>query len=398
MKLALCMIALNEERYIADAIKSLKPVLDEIIVVDTGSTDRTKEIVKGLGAKVIDFKWCDDFSAARNIGLDAATSDWIIVIDGDERISPKDLPIIKKLIEDKEADAYILIQRNYGNELDTVDYTINDGAYEEAADYDGWYPSRLVRLFRNRKEYRFSYKVHELMEPSILKHHGKIIDSKIPIHHYGVSRGSDELLAKNKRYLDFALAHIKDIPDDSKPYAEAGRAYIKMGEFDKALDLLISAYKMFPSSNRIILGLTGLLIKMNRTDDAKKVLEQSLRFYPDSADILNNLGFAYFQLGNTEEGIKVLEKSLKVKEKNPGAYTNLGVIYIGKKDFEQAVRCFGEAAKLNPRNKKTHYNLGVALKQLGRHEDAIAEFEKILSLDKNHELAKEQIESIKKHK
>src|SRR3989344_859109 len=98
--ITLCMITKNEEKSLADCLNSAKDVIDEIIIVDTGSTDKTKEIAKKfcdmrtrsqLTAKIYDFKWIDDFSAARNESLKYATKDWILVLDADELIDKESL-------------------------------------------------------------------------------------------------------------------------------------------------------------------------------------------------------------------------------------------------------------------------------------------------------------------
>jgi hypothetical protein len=97
--LALCMIVKNEEDNIRRALESVKPVVDEMIVVDTGSTDRTKDIAKEMGAKVYDFVWTDSFADARNFALSKATSKWILILDADEVISPDDHDKLRELIE-----------------------------------------------------------------------------------------------------------------------------------------------------------------------------------------------------------------------------------------------------------------------------------------------------------
>ena len=93
------MIVKNEEPNLAKCLMSVKPVVDEIIVVDTGSTDKTKAIASALGAKVFDFSWTNDFSKARNYSLSKASGDWILVLDADEIVSPLDHDKLKKLIK-----------------------------------------------------------------------------------------------------------------------------------------------------------------------------------------------------------------------------------------------------------------------------------------------------------
>src|SRR3989344_295540 len=126
--LSLCMITKNEEQFLEQCLNSVKELVDEIIIVDTGSTDKTKEIASKFTDKIYDFQWCDDFSAARNESLKYATQDWILVLDADEVISKEDYQKIKELIQPEiqpEASAYTLIQRNYFQSEDNFGKSTN---------------------------------------------------------------------------------------------------------------------------------------------------------------------------------------------------------------------------------------------------------------------------------
>lgn len=158
--LSLCCIVKNEEPNLKDFLNKLKPYADEIIVVDTGSTDKTKEIAKQFTDKVFDFEWNDDFSAARNFSVEKAANEWILVLDPDEVIEEKDLIKIKDIIkENKDFLGYRLIQE-----------TCHNG---KVVSIRG-----ICRLFKNDK--RFIYPIHETVKHSI-KSIGK---TGIVIKHY----------------------------------------------------------------------------------------------------------------------------------------------------------------------------------------------------------------------
>ena len=106
MNLTFCIIVKNEEKNLPRCLASVKNVVDEIVVLDTGSTDRTPEIAQEFGAKVHYFEWCNDFAAARNESLKYVTGDWVLVLDADEYLSPKIAPHIRQAIQ---SDRYILI-------------------------------------------------------------------------------------------------------------------------------------------------------------------------------------------------------------------------------------------------------------------------------------------------
>src|SRR3989338_2535121 len=104
--ISLCMITKNEEKYLEQCLNSVKAFVDEVVIVDTGSIDKTKEIAKRFNAKIYDFKWVDDFSAARNESLKYATKDWILVLDADEVLEEKDCLKIKELIKNDGKETF----------------------------------------------------------------------------------------------------------------------------------------------------------------------------------------------------------------------------------------------------------------------------------------------------
>ena len=97
-RLSVCMIVKNEERFLGQCLASVKDIADELIVIDTGSTDRTVEIAREHGAQVGNFEWCNDFAAARNASIAPATGDWILFLDADEELSPTEKAELPRLL------------------------------------------------------------------------------------------------------------------------------------------------------------------------------------------------------------------------------------------------------------------------------------------------------------
>ncbi len=146
---SLCMIARDEEATIGMAMKSAMALVDEIIVVDTGSRDNTRIIAEGYGARVVELRWQDDFAAARNAGLAEATGEWILVLDADERLQPIRPVAFQGLLQDEEAAGY-RVQIGQGH-----------GALTTSA-------SEPLRLFRNHPAIRYRYPIHEQITPALL--------------------------------------------------------------------------------------------------------------------------------------------------------------------------------------------------------------------------------------
>src|SRR5262245_48294594 len=109
MGISLCMIVKNEQDWLPAAVSSVRSIVNEVIIVDTGSTDATALQAEALGAKVLSCDWKDSFGDARNVSLAAAKEPWILVLDADERIASADLTYIKDATESGSADGYHLI-------------------------------------------------------------------------------------------------------------------------------------------------------------------------------------------------------------------------------------------------------------------------------------------------
>lgn len=221
--LSLCMIVKNEEIYLPQCLESVKDVVDEMIIVDTGSTDDTPNIAKQFGAFVYDYAWQDDFAAARNIGLDKANGVFILILDADEQLAPDAQTHLRSFLYNTPAEGIYLIVRSFGLTNALAPY----------------YDSEQVRLFRNRPQYRFENAIHEMIYPSILAQQGSLLKSHFVIHHYGylknVVQGTESRIARDRRLLEQMYL---DNPDSLYTKAKLGFIYLLEREYPKALHLL----------------------------------------------------------------------------------------------------------------------------------------------------------------
>ena len=227
--ISLCMITKNASKNLAGCLDSVKGLVDEILITDTGSTDNTKEIASKYTKKISIFKWNDSFADARNWSIKDAQGDWILFLDDDERISPSDHKKVRSLITNELADAYQLIQRNYTKDNKRAGFTPSDH-YPEARHFPGFFPIPIVRLFRNRKGFSFRYRIHEGVEWSIQEKKGRILPSTIPIHHLNFT--TDAYKKKSLFYIRLGELQVKDTPKDPKPYFELGQVSRSLGEWE----------------------------------------------------------------------------------------------------------------------------------------------------------------------
>ncbi len=405
--ISLCMITKNEEKNLAECIDSAKDIADEIIIVDTGSTDKTKEIAKKfcdmrvssrtrsqLTAKVFDFKWVDDFSAARNESLRHATKDWVLVLDADEVLDEEGLKTIRELINGKGIDAYLLLQKNYTKDTSIAGF-VSEQHKRGNKTYSGWYGSFIARLFRNKKGYEFEGTVHELVEPSIEAKKGKIAASNAVVHNYG---NIDPDIVKRKRqlYLELCKKKAKQKPSDSS-YYELGVLHKENGNPDDAIKSFKKAIELNPKQSAALYELGVIYEQQKDYDEAVKSYTESLRI-KENSEAFQNLGVCYFKKGMLKEAYRNLAKAMLLNPNKYTIYNNLGAVLEKLGNYESAVQMLEIAIKLNPNNTIGFYNLGIALDKKGDFEDAIRNYEKAVELghSKSDEIKKriKQLKSI----
>ena len=405
LSISLCMITKNEEAFLEQCLNSVKGIIDEIIIVDTGSTDKTKEIAKKfcemrvssrtrsqLTAKIFDFKWVDDFSAARNESIKHATKDWILVLDADEVLDEESLNTIKELTNDKDDDAFLVLQKNYTNETSIAGF-VNEEHKNKGRIYAGWYGSFIVRLFRNKKEYKFEGTVHELVEPSIESKKGTIAATNIVLHHYG---NSEPDIAKKKRefYLELCKKKVKQKPDVST-YFELSILYKENNKLDEAIKSLKKTIELNPRHSMALYELGVIYEQQKNYDEAIKSYTESLRV-KENSEAFQSLGVCYFKKGMLKEAYRNLTKAVLLNPNKYTIYNNLGAVLERSGNYGSAVQMLEIATKLNPSNVIGFYNLGIALDKKGSFGEAIQAYEKAVELGhKKGEEIKKRIKQLK---
>ena len=330
MKISLCMIAKNEEDCIAESLNSVKDLVDEMIVVDNGSTDHTKEIAKKCGATVFDHTWKEDFSEARNFALEKAKGEWILILDADEVIAKKDHDRIRKLIENKDIEGYIPLIRTYTAERRLNDWYASDD-YEECKNYPGYFIEQPLRLFRNKKEYRFTGNVHESVTPSIEKASGKLGICQVPIHHYGNVRKKDQMDEKQQNYTHLCEEQLKKNPEDVKPRYELSIALIQQDQYAKARQHLEKIKQKEPGYKNTLLFLAETYTREGKLKEAIKTYHEAIAFQPGNSTPWANIGFLYRVQNDLVNAERYLKKSLTLNVRNPAVIDQLSEILMQKK-------------------------------------------------------------------
>jgi glycosyltransferase involved in cell wall biosynthesis/Tfp pilus assembly protein PilF len=284
--LSLCMIVRDEEANLPTCLASIKPVVDEIIIVDTGSSDNTKTIASIFGAKLYDYQWDDDFAAARNYSIKKAKGKWILIMDADEVLSKRELYYLKDCLSTKSY-AYQVITRNYTFQSDTLGFIENDGSYGEERGI-GWIPTLKVRLFPNIREASFDGKVHEMVDLSLKRAGIEIKTAPFMIHHYGKLDVEKDRL-KAEKYYRLGKEKLASSPEDLKALKELAIVSGGLGKYEEAIELWHQVLRKEPDNVDALLNLWGIMFKQNEHAKAREYLKRVLAIEPNNPVALARL-------------------------------------------------------------------------------------------------------------
>ena len=273
--ISLVMMIKNEEEYILQCLENIEDLVDEMIIVDTGSTDKTKAILEKYSKtapcaiKVVDFPWCDNYSIPRNYGKRLATNKWILCLDADERFQPEDLKGLFHLAECADLDFVIFHVINW------LEKNIGQPQPKYAS-------SENVRLYRNYPELFYTGIVHETLDDALvyLASRKKLngVKGQMLLHHYGYLKTERKVRHKMDYYEDLNLKQI-DITDgtDPRPYFNLAMHWLNDGKDANALEAFHQSLRIAPRFWHSSQQMAALNMK-----NAKHFLKQTIETIPES--------------------------------------------------------------------------------------------------------------------
>lgn len=343
LPISACIIVKNESGHVEKCIKSILPVVEEIIVVDTGSKDDTKKILEKLNIKFHEFKWNDDFSAARNYSLSLATQPYILVIDADEVLEYQSFNVLSEYISNKSSSPAKVILKNH---IDT-----------------GCVISEVVRIFPNNKEYSYSGIIHEQLL-HLGQENNEIFFTDLIIHHYGYSGKEIKNKKKIDRNIELLIKQLLSEPDSPYlNYQMAQTLYVNknyqdaIDYFESTLTLLANAQEMPSYLPTVFLSYGYCLLFQKEFESLDILINDAIEFYPEYTDLYFLYGVSLIERG-------AIEKFQEIKEIFEMCY-ELGE--VKSRDFE-TVEGVGSYRAL--------YNLGVYYEVLGDHNLALEYYSK----------------------
>mgnify|MGYP001171398301 CR=1 FL=1 len=344
VKLSACLIVRDNEDTIRPCLESLKPWMDEIVIVDTGSLDRTPQICEELGARVLHSPWQDSFAQARNVSLSFARGEWIFWMDSDDTLPERCGRALRELVlgpHREQVLGYIVQVHCPGVTPDDV--TVVDH----------------VKLIRNRPDLRFEFHIHEQILPAIRRAHGEVAWTDL----YVVHSGSDKTPAGRKRKLarDFKLLALDLAQHPDHPFVlfNLGMTHADAGQHQQAVQYLSRCVEVStPQESHLRKAyalLIGSLMQLRHWDHARQSCTDSLQLFPGDKELLFRQAMLFHQQGQLREAEQTYLRILS--EQTQRHFTSI----------DQGLS-----------NHKARHNLAIVYEDLGQYDDAITQWQTIL--------------------
>jgi len=341
------MIVKNEEKVIERCLSSVAHLVDEVIVVDTGSIDRTKEIVSGYTTKIYDFKWINDFAAARNFAAKKASAEWILVLDADEYIEEENfLNFIEELkVNSNNFDAF---------SAKILNFTGGNG--------EGLVQNLHDRIYRNNGDICYHRSIHEQFKS--IK--GKLLNigtSKLVVFHSGYLMDTVNEKGKNLRNKSLLSEEMKQGANKAFDFFNLGNEYSSLGDYSKALDHYLEAYKLKKDYrlswvSTTLVQIIICLMHLKRYNDALNVINDAVNIYENSPEFPFLKGEIFFVRGQMDDAKEMFLNIVNnndrynnvvfrpdLKDQRP--HTRLGEIYLYEEDFQNAIFHYTSVLNIN---------------------------------------------------
>jgi FkbM family methyltransferase len=386
-RLTVCLITRNEEQFLAQCLQSIRELAGQVVVVDTGSTDLTRDIAARHGAEVYSFDWCEDFSAARNAALERATGDWVLFLDADEELLPGQREKLLQLLEDRQAIAFRLPMIDQGHEEEGISY--------------------VPRLFRNAPGLFHVGRVHEQVFSSVeVRRQEWGLENKFgdaTLLHHGYTKEmvkSRDKLARNLRLLQKAL---EELPGEPNLLMNLGLELVRAGRLRDGLEQYDAAFRalsalppeeVVPELRETLLTqyCTHLLTAKNYAQIARVLGSPVVRRDGLSATLHWLVGLACLESKNFADGAEHMRRCLAKRDQPALSPINKNILKAGPhhclalclaalKQLDAANKAFGAALEADPKSRPVQFDYARFLAENGQEVEALKVLHQLVTAD-----------------
>ncbi|MGE5397510.1 MAG: glycosyltransferase [Chitinophagales bacterium] len=305
--LSLAMIVKDEENCITRCLDSVVGLVDEMVIVDTGSTDRTIEICRSYHAQVFEYSWNDNFAEARNFGLGKVTQDWVLWLDADEEVAREDIQELSNqdLFADYDALSVPLI--NF---------------YGEKVDHDEIAQIAQPRFFRNHMGFRFENKIHEWLNVSSAYDQDRVGFMDLKIYHYGYLNNQVENKQKFLRNVNLLLRELEEEENHAWPHYYLAMEYYRRNQLLKAFEHVNQSINLFikdgiiPPPSMLYSLKYSILIRTESWEGAWPGIISAVQMFPDYVDLRFYMGVILYYKEMYQEALNCFQACIKMGEDN----------------------------------------------------------------------------------
>ncbi|MEA2690537.1 MAG: hypothetical protein QOD51_3144 [Candidatus Eremiobacteraeota bacterium] len=370
--ISLCMIVKNEERFLAECLASVRDVVDEINVVDTGSTDRTVEIAKSFGANVIHREWRNDFGWARNESLALATRRWTLVLDADEEVAHESLALLRALSETPAELTGVYVQ--IANLVDDA-----SGAASTMTHI-------LPRLFPTTPRIRYRNVIHESLVVDGGRHLLAVV-SPIAVRHKGYTAEILDARGKNARNQPLLERALREASDDAFSWFNFGTAAISAGDHETGIEVLEKMFAM-PGPRRMFYPIAHVMLAYAYADGrgdvskAMEVIDRALEETPGHANVIFTRAHLLTLQKRWDESRAEYEKAIASRAASSAlamvddeiftwkSQLNIASTFVRENRMQEAVLWFERALANKPDSALLRGLTANAYERIGRFYDA----------------------------
>lgn len=352
-RLSLAMIVKNEAHTLGRALESVRGLCEEVVVVDTGSTDGTPDLAARLGATVSTFPWTGSFAEARHASLARCTGDWVLLLDADEAIEAADHGALRAALEG-DWDAYRLIHRHYFRSGTFLGLegpaTRNETASPLGRAFPHYSDARSLRLFRNLPGLTFEGRMHALPDPWLERGGHRIGTLEVVVHHFGKTDLAREQ-AKARPYFEMAKADAAEQPGNSQFQYDLVQQALLAEEWEAALAAAEAHQRLRPRSPFVVIFGAGIALqKLGRHGEALAYFDRILATEAGHAAALAASAESLWRLGRLEEAQARFSEALTAEPGYSRTYLKLAELLEADGLWEDARLVLEAGLDQNPKD------------------------------------------------